>query len=127
MGRSRDCAWGTRYGFGQTEKIRTSRKGAGFVRTLMKLTTFSALFLLVLGTGVAFAGLTTPSTGGYPPTTPPSTAEALSAAAGQAQSGLARTGSSSTISTVWIAVGLVVLGAALMLVARRRHSSTRAH
>jgi LPXTG-motif cell wall-anchored protein len=88
----------------------------------MRLAVLSALFVLVLGVGLAAAQ--TPDTTGYPPVTTALDPNAAAAGAGQTQ-GLPRTGSSSSVPTAAIAVGMVAVGSALAIGARRRHAARR--
>lgn len=88
----------------------------------------TALFVLVAGMGVAAAQETVEPS--YPPTTPPTTvvgSDVAGAGAGQtaAQGGLPRTGSSSSIPTAVVAVGMVAVGTALVVAARRRSAHQR--
>ena len=88
----------------------------------MKLTVLTAMFVVVLGVGVASAQVTVPSTTDpYQVTT---TLDPNAAGAGASQ-GLPRTGSSSSIPTAAVAAGMVAVGSVLAIAARRRNSARR--
>jgi LPXTG-motif cell wall-anchored protein len=93
------------------------------VRTWIKLAVLSALFVLVLGTGVAFAQTTTTSNPCYPAAAD-SCIDPGNAGASQG-TGLPRTGSSSSIPTAAIAAGMVGVGSVLAIAARRRSTARR--
>jgi len=103
------------------------------MKSWLKLTVLSALVVLVVGTGVAFAAVVdttaaptttvAPVTVTYPLTTQ-ETVDLLGANAG-ANQGLPRTGSSSSIPTAAVAAGMVAVGSVLAVAARRRNSARR--
>jgi LPXTG-motif cell wall-anchored protein len=105
-------------------------EGATLVRTWIKLVVLSSLFVLVLGTGVAFAQTTTTTAGTTATTTicyPVETQACIDArnAGAQQSTGLPRTGSSSSIPTAAIAAGMVGVGSVLAIAARRRSNARR--
>jgi LPXTG-motif cell wall-anchored protein len=93
------------------------------VRTWIKLAVLSALFVLVLSTGVAYAQTTETSNPCYPAAAD-SCIDPGSAGASQG-TGLPRTGSSSSIPTAAIAAGMVGVGSVLAIAARRRSTARR--
>ena len=102
-------------------------EGAKSVRSWMKLTVLSAMFVVVLGIGVASAQVTVPTTDPYQVTTTldPNAAGAGAGAGAGASQGLPRTGTSSSIPTAVVAAGMVAVGSVLAIAARRRNAARR--
>ena len=94
------------------------------MRTWIKLAVLSALFVLVLSTGVAFAQTTTSTSNPCYPAAADSCIDPGNAGASQG-TGLPRTGSSSSIPTAAIAAGMVGVGSVLAVAARRRSTARR--
>ena len=96
-------------------------EGASQVRSWMKLAVVTALFVMVLGVGVASAQVTVPTTDPYQVTT---TLDPNAGGAGASQ-GLPKTGTSSSIPTAVVAAGMVAAGSVLAIAARRRNAARR--
>jgi LPXTG-motif cell wall-anchored protein len=102
--------------------------------TTVTLLVMSALFVLVLGAGAAFAQTApTAAPPSYTPTTPapttspPQTKATTPVKVVQAppSSGLPRTGSSSSIPIAVVAAAMVAVGSVLAIAARRRSQARR--
>lgn len=96
------------------------------MRTSIKLAVLSALFVLVLGVGVAYAQTPDPSSPECYPVVTANCVDPNAANAGaSASTGLPKTGTSSSIPTAVIAAGMIAGGSVLAIVARRRNAARR--